>query len=109
MRPRAMTRGAAALLVSMTLIGALLGIAEAAGAAFGPAGATTTTTAPPAGAPTTALASPRSAVQPTTSRVFGADRYATAAAVSTATFPAGAPVAYLATGADYPDALTAAA
>jgi cell wall-associated NlpC family hydrolase len=44
-----------------------------------------------------------------TSRLAGADRYATAAAVSEATFPSGAPVAYLATGLDYPDALTAAA
>ncbi|HVM68165.1 MAG TPA: cell wall-binding repeat-containing protein [Acidimicrobiales bacterium] len=42
-------------------------------------------------------------------RLSGPDRYATAAAVSAATFPGGAPVAYLATGADYPDALTAAA
>lgn len=41
------------------------------------------------------------------SRLFGADRYATAAAVSRATFSVGVPVAYVATGADYPDALAA--
>ncbi|HUF07110.1 MAG TPA: cell wall-binding repeat-containing protein [Candidatus Binatia bacterium] len=38
-------------------------------------------------------------------RLAGADRYATAAAVSAATFPAGVPVAYVATGRDFPDAL----
>jgi cell wall-associated NlpC family hydrolase/putative cell wall-binding protein len=46
---------------------------------------------------------------PTTARLSGPDRYATAAAVSAATFPAGAPIAYVATGGDYPDALSAAA
>ncbi|HVM54315.1 MAG TPA: cell wall-binding repeat-containing protein, partial [Acidimicrobiales bacterium] len=40
-------------------------------------------------------------------RVAGADRYATAAAVSAATFPAGVPAAFLVTGGSYPDALTA--
>lgn len=39
-------------------------------------------------------------------RLFGADRYATAAAVSAASFAPGAPVAYVATGAAFPDALT---
>lgn len=39
-------------------------------------------------------------------RLAGADRYATAAAVSAATFPAGAPVAYVSTGTAFPDALT---
>jgi putative cell wall-binding protein len=38
-------------------------------------------------------------------RLAGADRYATAAAISAATFPAGAPVAYVATGHNFPDAL----
>ncbi|HYM84354.1 MAG TPA: cell wall-binding repeat-containing protein, partial [Candidatus Dormibacteraeota bacterium] len=38
-------------------------------------------------------------------RLAGVDRYATAAAISAATFPSGAPVAYIATGADFPDAL----
>jgi putative cell wall-binding protein/spore germination protein YaaH len=41
-------------------------------------------------------------------RIGGADRYATAALVAKATFPAGAPVAYLATGTAFPDALSAA-
>ncbi len=38
-------------------------------------------------------------------RFGGADRFATAAAVSAAHFPAGTPVAYVATGLDFPDAL----
>jgi len=38
-------------------------------------------------------------------RLAGADRYATAAAVSAATYSPGAPVAYVATGENYPDAL----
>lgn len=40
-------------------------------------------------------------------RLSGADRYATAAATSAATFAPGVPVAYVATGANYPDALAA--
>jgi spore germination protein YaaH/putative cell wall-binding protein len=38
-------------------------------------------------------------------RLSGADRYATAAAVSRSSFGAGVPVAYVATGTSYPDAL----
>ncbi len=38
-------------------------------------------------------------------RLSGADRYATAAAVSRSSFGAGVPVAYIATGTSYPDAL----
>ena len=38
-------------------------------------------------------------------RFAGPDRYATAAAISRASFPAGVPVAYVATGANFPDAL----
>ncbi len=38
-------------------------------------------------------------------RLAGADRYATAAAISKASFPSGAPVAYLSTGSNFPDAL----
>ncbi|MBA2631757.1 MAG: cell wall-binding repeat-containing protein, partial [Chloroflexi bacterium] len=38
-------------------------------------------------------------------RIGGRDRYATAAAVSAATFAPGAPVAYVATGLNFPDAL----
>lgn len=40
-----------------------------------------------------------------TVRLAGADRYATAAAISRSTFAPGAPVAYVATGRNYPDAL----
>ena len=42
-------------------------------------------------------------------RLFGIDRYATAAAVSAATFKPGVPVVYLATGLNFPDALAGAA
>jgi LAS superfamily LD-carboxypeptidase LdcB/putative cell wall-binding protein len=43
------------------------------------------------------------------SRIGGADRYATAAAVSHATFGEGAATAYVATGLDFPDALVGGA
>lgn len=39
-------------------------------------------------------------------RVSGADRYATAAAVSRLSYPSGTPIAYVATGQNWPDALT---
>ena len=39
-------------------------------------------------------------------RLFGSDRYATAAAISAATYAAGPPVAFVATGENYPDALS---
>jgi glucose/arabinose dehydrogenase/putative cell wall-binding protein len=42
-------------------------------------------------------------------RLAGRDRFATAAAVSAATFPAGVPVAYVATGEQFPDALSGGA
>jgi len=42
----------------------------------------------------------------TTTRQSGRDRYSTAAAISARHFDSGAPVAYVATGEDYPDALT---
>ena len=42
-------------------------------------------------------------------RVAGADRYATAAAVAAAAFPRGGPVAFVATGEAFPDALAAGA
>jgi len=42
-------------------------------------------------------------------RLFGADRYATAAAISRAAFPSGAGLVYVATGVNYPDALAAGA
>jgi type VII secretion-associated serine protease mycosin len=38
-------------------------------------------------------------------RIWGADRYATATALSAATFTAGVPVVYIATGGTFPDAL----
>ncbi len=38
-------------------------------------------------------------------RIAGEDRYGTAAALSASVFPAGTPVAYVATGEDFPDAL----
>lgn len=41
-------------------------------------------------------------------RVSGADRYATAAAISKTTFSAGVPVVYLASGVTFPDALSGA-
>jgi cell wall-associated NlpC family hydrolase len=91
-RPRPSIRGAAALLFAAAAV-ACVGVAGAA------LGATAGTASRPAPTP----------AAPVTVRLSGPDRYATAAAVSAATFPAGAPVAYLATGSDYPDALTAAA
>lgn len=42
-------------------------------------------------------------------RLAGSDRYGTAAAVSAATFAPGVPVAYVASGLDFPDALTGGA
>src|SRR3972149_1259626 len=41
----------------------------------------------------------------TAARLAGRDRYATAAAISAATFAPGVPVVYVATGLDFPDAL----
>jgi YVTN family beta-propeller protein len=46
---------------------------------------------------------------PTTTRISGSDRYATSVAVAQAGFPTTASVAYVATGTDFPDALSAAA
>ena len=45
----------------------------------------------------------------TVCRVAGSDRFSTAAAVSLAEFPAGANTVFIATGADFPDALAGAA
>lgn len=44
----------------------------------------------------------------TADRIGGADRFATAVAVSQQAFPIGAPIVFLASGLDYPDALSAA-
>ena len=56
-----------------------------------------------------AYLTPAPAVAWTTDRIAGADRYETAVAVSKATSPNGAPVVFLASGQDFPDALSAAA
>jgi cell wall-associated NlpC family hydrolase/putative cell wall-binding protein len=101
-RPRPSTRGAAVVLLATAA--SLVALGTATGAAFGGAAPKPAPASAPAPAP---AATPHPL--PTTVRLSGPDRYATAAAVSAATFPAGAPVAYLATGSDYPDALTAAA
>jgi putative cell wall-binding protein len=45
----------------------------------------------------------------TVSRLAGADRYATAAAIAKATFPSGSPTVYVATGETFPDALAGSA
>lgn len=50
-----------------------------------------------------------SVATPTATRLAGPDRYATAAAVSAATWTPGVPVAYVATGLNFPDALAGAA
>lgn len=46
---------------------------------------------------------------PAVTRIQGADRYGTSVALSQASFQPGVPVAYVATGANYPDALSGAA
>lgn len=52
---------------------------------------------------------PSATWSPTVSRVWGADRYATAVAVAKAAFPDLAPIVFVATGTNFPDALGAAA
>jgi putative cell wall-binding protein/peptidoglycan/xylan/chitin deacetylase (PgdA/CDA1 family) len=49
------------------------------------------------------------AYSPTVTRISGADRYATSAAISKATFSPGVSVAYVANGTTFPDALSGAA
>lgn len=56
-----------------------------------------------------AVAATAATLAPAVSRLGGRDRYATAAAVSAATFQPGVSVVYLATGANFPDALGGAA
>ena len=56
----------------------------------------------------TATVTAEPATTTTVTRISGLDRYATAVAVSRAGYPSGAPVVYVATGANYPDALAAA-
>jgi putative cell wall-binding protein len=64
---------------------------------------TTPPTTPPTPVPAPAPAGP------SMERLAGADRFATASAVSAASFAPGVPVAYVATGSDFPDALAAGA
>ena len=52
---------------------------------------------------------PAQAATPTVDRLSGANRYATSAAVSKASFAPGVPVAYVATGASFPDGLAGSA
>ncbi|MHC2184947.1 putative cell wall-binding protein [Rathayibacter agropyri] len=59
---------------------------------------TATPTAPPTAPPVTS---------PAVSRIAGTDRQGTAVAVSQRTFPANVPVVYIATGQNFPDALSA--
>jgi putative cell wall-binding protein len=54
-----------------------------------------------------AVATPAVAEPAPTERIAGADRFETSALLSELTFAPGAPVAYITTGADFPDALTA--
>ena len=54
-----------------------------------------------------ALRTATAALAPSATRIGGADRYAVAAATSASTFAAGAPIAYIATGTTFPDALAA--
>ena len=68
-------------------------------------GTTTSTTTPSTTTPSTTTPSGR----PPVTRLAGADRYATAAAVSAATFGPGVDTVYLATGLQFPDALSGAA
>ena len=65
---------------------------------------------PDGGSATPLVATPPSSL-PTgdVDRLSGADRYATAAAISAASFSPGVPIAYVATGANFPDALAAGA
>lgn len=66
---------------------------------------------PAGGTAAVSVATPPTAPTPSVdvSRLAGADRYATAAAISAASFSPAVPVAYVATGANFPDALAAGA
>lgn len=55
------------------------------------------------------IAPPPPPVSASVSRIAGSDRYATAAAVSASEFDPGVPVAYVATGSNFPDALAGGA
>lgn len=64
---------------------------------------------PPEPAPSEPVPSEPSPSEPVVERLSGADRFATAAAVSRETFSPGVATAYVATGADHPDAVAAGA
>jgi len=81
-------------LAAATSVLGVLSLGVFAGAAY--------TASPPTGIVRAAAAS-------ASTRLSGSDRFGTAAAVSAGTFSPGVPVAYLATGSDFADALTAAA
>lgn len=63
----------------------------------------------PARTPSGGAVSPPPSSGTTVQRLAGSDRFATAAAVSAASFSPGVPVAYVATGMNFPDALAAGA
>lgn len=68
-----------------------------------------TAAVPAAGLPAEAVPAAAPAPAPGVTRHGGADRYAVAAAISRGTFAAGAKVVYVATGLNFPDALSGAA
>ncbi|NHA68008.1 cell wall-binding repeat-containing protein [Phycicoccus flavus] len=86
-------RSARARLAVVAALVAVLGAVTATADARGPAAAPVTRT------------SLAGADAPGVFRLAGADRYAASAAVSAATFDPGVPVAYVATGLNFPDAL----
>ena len=92
-RPRPRTRAVNRLAAPAAALAAVLGLGALGGAAFTASGP----------------GQVRAASVTTSTRLAGSDRYATAAAVSAGSFSPGIPVAFLATGSDFPDALTAAA
>jgi cell wall-associated NlpC family hydrolase len=87
--------------IGSVLAGLALLLAGGAGAVAAPTPPTSTTSTPS----TASNASARPAI----TRLSGSDRYATAAAISQATFGPGVPIAYVATGQAFPDALAGAA
>ncbi len=70
-------------------------------------GGTNVAPPPPSAPPPTPPPPP--AAGPAMERLAGSDRFATAAAISAASFAPGVPVAYVATGMNFPDALAAGA
>jgi len=86
--------------------------ASAADASAGKVASTATVTALADGAKVSATDSVSfdlKSAKATVGRLAGADRYATAAAISKETFKPGVPVVYVATGVNYPDALAGSA